>query len=343
MTLQQEAERFLARSPSPVSLPSPPMAPPLLAAETASSSQRVTMIWFHHIKSIEKRKEIVACGRAERVRGFCKPGFPGVIVLEGPTGASLAFVCAIRAMRWQAMEIRFDGPPPVGRAAEGKEGLPSPFVELEESGMGEAAALCAAADLLDEFKRAVLKLDPKLEPAHVLVGTPRAAGSRIEEGLEVPGERADILRECVVAIDHMNDRTGYMRILAKWATQLGLGGRLWYTVGRARQACDIVLVLHGTAEASKLFLQRLRAEHVDVNRAGKPCKERQATVLQPGEPLDGNRSALHGWAVAEYSQESDLHAQLLAEGLPEKLIASARNITTSRTSGAIVGRSRSKG
>ena len=29
----------------------------------------------------------------------------------------------------------------------------------------------------------------------------------------------------------MNDRSGYTRLLAKWADQLGVGGRLWYEVG----------------------------------------------------------------------------------------------------------------
>ena len=36
------------------------------------------LVWFHHIKSTAKRKTIVASARRLGVRGFSKPGFPGV-------------------------------------------------------------------------------------------------------------------------------------------------------------------------------------------------------------------------------------------------------------------------
>lgn len=35
------------------------------------------MVWFHHIKALEKRKFIVSRARDLGVRGYSKPGFPG--------------------------------------------------------------------------------------------------------------------------------------------------------------------------------------------------------------------------------------------------------------------------
>ena len=83
-------------------------------------------------------------------------------------------------------------------------------------------------------------------------------------------------------------------LLAKWTQQLGLGGRMFYAVGGGRQARQVVLVLHGLKDGLKAFVQRLRTENVDVNRAGKACKERQSTVVQQGAALTEPRSVLLG-------------------------------------------------
>lgn len=40
-------------------------------------------IWFHHIKAASKRKAIVAWGKELGVRGYSKPGFPGILLCEG--------------------------------------------------------------------------------------------------------------------------------------------------------------------------------------------------------------------------------------------------------------------
>ena len=170
------------------------------------------MIWFHHIKSLEKRKEIVATARASRLRGFCKPGFPGVIVAEGSEVECEVFVSALRGLRWQAMDVRWQQRLP----AAPDNRLPDPFVELGESAMGEAASLCDAAGLLAIFRSAVLKLDgdDNNNDSALLDVTDAAVESEQKE-------------ECVIFIDHMNDAPGYKKQLRKWSEQLGLdGGRL---------------------------------------------------------------------------------------------------------------------
>ena len=91
------------------------------------------------------------------LRGFSKPGFPGVVCCEGDEGACTYFVSSLRALRWQAMDVRYTQQMQEG-AQVGQ--LPAPFIELAESAMGEAAALCEAAGMLDAFRSAVLKLSP---------------------------------------------------------------------------------------------------------------------------------------------------------------------------------------
>ena len=41
------------------------------------------VLWFHHIKDLTKRKNIVGWANELEIRGFSKPGFPGVIICEG--------------------------------------------------------------------------------------------------------------------------------------------------------------------------------------------------------------------------------------------------------------------
>ena len=41
------------------------------------------LIWFHHILSTTKRKAIVKWAAELELGGFSKPGYPGVLIVEG--------------------------------------------------------------------------------------------------------------------------------------------------------------------------------------------------------------------------------------------------------------------
>jgi hypothetical protein len=62
----------------------PPGPPPRAAAPP--SPQACAIVWFHHIKSLEKRKFIVGQARGLGVRGYSKPGFPGGLAGAGVWG-----------------------------------------------------------------------------------------------------------------------------------------------------------------------------------------------------------------------------------------------------------------
>ena len=151
------------RAALPALRPADLAAPPPAASAASSAAPRPPtppslhgrrLIWFDHIKSLEKRKAIHAYARSARLAGFCKPGFPGVLAAEGDEAAVEDFVRRLRALRWQAMDVHFSestaDPPP--------RGLPLPFRELGEGAMGEAAAICTAANLEAVFKASILKV-----------------------------------------------------------------------------------------------------------------------------------------------------------------------------------------
>ena len=155
--------------------------------------------------------------------------------------------------------------------------------------MGEAASLCDAAGLLAIFRSAVLKLD----------GDDNNSDSALLDVTDAAVE-SEQKEECVIFIDHMNDAPGYTKQLRKWSEQLGLdGGRLLHTTPAKPSSTrreHIICVLHGNPDATKAFLQRLRTQMVDVDRSGRPCKERQATVRWQKPLL---RAPIEGWAVVE--------------------------------------------
>ena len=139
------------------------------------------------------------------------------------------------------------------------------------------------------------------------------------------------LHHAVVRIDHMNDSSGYVKKLRKWAAALGLAVRLFYAEeGRGADATatapatapadeddsddvppsggrveGVFVVLAGEDDAIGGFLARLRTEMVDVDSRGAKCRERKSEVLcrqRAGEVKAGERAvpAFAGFACAPY-------------------------------------------
>ena len=124
--------------------------------------------------------------------------------------------------------------------------------------MGEAAALCDAAGLLPMFRSAVLKLDANLDKDGAVPtarqgacacketsrsgAEGRACRSRCDRSTRASPVSAvagvadesspddEAMYETAVRIDHMNDRLGYVKLLSRWVSQLGLAARLWFSV-----------------------------------------------------------------------------------------------------------------
>jgi hypothetical protein len=63
----------------------------------------IILIWFHHLLSTTKRKSILAL---DSLRGISKPGYPGILVLQGPKDSLDEAITELKGMRWQAMQVR---------------------------------------------------------------------------------------------------------------------------------------------------------------------------------------------------------------------------------------------
>lgn len=84
-----------------------------------------------------------------------------------------------------------------------------------------------------------------------------------------------------IILDHINDTKKYFKALEKWSQQLQLSCLVFAkspTGEKGDRTRHVVLVIQSQDENSE-FLKRLKTENVDVNLAGKPCKERCSTTL----------------------------------------------------------------
>jgi len=72
-------------------------------ANTSQTPTIVVLIWFHHLLSLTKRKAILALSS---LRGVSKPGYPGVLVLQGHRDVVEDAIVELKGMKWQAMQVR---------------------------------------------------------------------------------------------------------------------------------------------------------------------------------------------------------------------------------------------
>ncbi|CAD7702784.1 unnamed protein product [Ostreobium quekettii] len=121
----------------------------------------VRVIWFHHIKSPTKRSHIVNWARELGLRGFSKPGYPGIVICEGSEEDVVEYVSRLRHLKWKAMQVRAETTTPLATPNDGEQ--PSDiwhfndreFLELGENGLSELATLCREAGLEEMFLSAL--------------------------------------------------------------------------------------------------------------------------------------------------------------------------------------------
>ena len=117
------------------------------------------LIWFHHIKAPSKRKAARVWAKELSLGGFVKPGYPGVIVIEGNLQDAEEYVKRLKQLTWKAMSVRVaeeEGERGDGEAS-GECGttvsplasrrLSSDFRELPENGLGEMGQALRQAGL----------------------------------------------------------------------------------------------------------------------------------------------------------------------------------------------------
>jgi hypothetical protein len=114
------------------------------------------------------------------------------------------------------------------------------------------------------------------ESSMISTSTEEVKVSQNEEG------RAGLYPETTtIILDHINDTKKYFKALEKWSQQLQLSCIVLAksaTGEKGDRTRHVIIVIQSQDENSE-FLKRLKTENVDVNMAGKPCKERCSTTL----------------------------------------------------------------
>ncbi|KAL4199825.1 hypothetical protein AMTRI_Chr03g53230 [Amborella trichopoda] len=113
------------------------------------------LIWFHHIKSPQKRKSILEWSKSHDIGGYLKSGYPGILVIEGEKSCIDAYVKQVQCLRWQAMSVRAEEEKevPSSSTLESSRRFPIEKIlavvkELEDhGGMSELGRYCKEANL----------------------------------------------------------------------------------------------------------------------------------------------------------------------------------------------------
>jgi hypothetical protein len=109
-------------------------------------------MWFHHIRSPQKKRSITSWAKELELAGVCRTGYPGVLVVEGTCSGCAEYVSRLRRLRWAAMAVRDEEP----IEAQALKGI---GVEMIDGGsMGEIATRMDAAGLGETFRRVIMKM-----------------------------------------------------------------------------------------------------------------------------------------------------------------------------------------
>lgn len=114
-------------------------------------------IWVHHITNIGRIKQIVHEAQQLNLGGYVKVGYPGVVIIEGPSHACDNFVTWIKGNKSRPGGFgRNWGHHVRGEITTKTRQLPETFCELEDD-MGSLGGLCKSFDLEEEFREYILQ------------------------------------------------------------------------------------------------------------------------------------------------------------------------------------------
>jgi hypothetical protein len=118
---------------------------------TTSSVLGRRMIYFHHILSTEKRQCISRWARVLRLSGFCKTGYPGLLLVEGAEEACVEYVAGLQRLRWKLMVVRGEERVPCPDGVDQHRCIPLGQGVLETDSSAAIADSCRSVGLHDFF------------------------------------------------------------------------------------------------------------------------------------------------------------------------------------------------
>eukprot|EP00980_Cylindrotheca_fusiformis_P007716 scaffold1637_cov108-Cylindrotheca_fusiformis.AAC.5 len=262
------------------------------------------LIYSHHIISKTKRADIKSLASNYRLTGYMKVGWPGLLIVEGLEEDCIAFYDDIRRWNWQYLVVRGEQQETIQTGSSTTDqhqqvvlaDAHRKFQEfLEVDDMSIVAQHCREVGLEALFRTSMKVYDNNNDT--ISTSTTR----------EYYG--------AMVHVDHMNNAKAYRKWIRKTSQETNcyvlIKQSLLSTTSK-NKSCDdvddnddnnkerpkiiIVGILGETKGQVSGFLKRWRTSKVDVDSRGKPCYERQMTVVVEGIiHNDPSSSIVDGW------------------------------------------------
>ena len=214
------------------------------------------MIYSHHIIGKQKRADMKHMAADLQLTGFIKIGWPGFMVIEGKEDDVQYFYDTIRRWQWQYLVLR-------GEMKDDRRLFP-PLQEVTDIAI--VANHCRQVGIESLFRTSMLKLQPKNAQQ-------QSAGAIACDTVE------ELQHGALIHVDHMNNAKGYRKWLAKTCRQQSVA----LVIRQCFETRPIIIVcLFGLQEGIAAVLQQWRCCNVDHDARGRPCRERQMTVLLQG-------------------------------------------------------------
>ena len=199
-----------------------------------------------------------------------KVGWPGLIIIEGNEEDCIAFYDEIRPMSWQYLVVRGEQQEVLRQGTIDAGRKFQSFEEVDD--MSIVAQHCREVGLEALFRTSMKLYDSSEDEA----GEPTSTS---------------VLLGALVHVDHMNDAKNYRKWLRKTGQDLDclVFIQQCYPNDDFAKRPWIIVCLVG--ENVSAFLKRWRTSRVDVDSKGRPCLERQMSVLLEGK-LESHEVAL---------------------------------------------------
>ena len=249
------------------------------------------LIYSHHIIAKRKRADLQQLARDLHMTGYIKIGWPGLIILEGTEADCQEFYDSIRSWSWQYLVVRGEMQETVANLESARR-----FTSFQEvSDMSTVANHCREVGLEALFRTSMK-----------VYSTENSEDSTVEEEVQLYG--------VLIHVDHMNNGKAYRKLLRKLALDLGVSIllRQCFPNQDYTKRPTILVGLLGRQEDCSGFLKQWRTRKVDVDSRGKPCLERQMTVLWQGQ-MESTVGSSECWSDEEDDQNINTTREKLVE------------------------------
>jgi hypothetical protein len=246
------------------------------------------LIYSHHIISKTKRRDIMDLARHNRLSGYMKIGWPGLLLIEGDEESCISFYDDIRPWAWKFLVVR-------GEQQEAVQDIDmsrkfNDFTETDD--MSVVANHCRSRGLEALFRTAM-----------------KVYGD--EEDTESTDET---MYGVMVHIDHTNNAKRYRKCLRNTSkessTRLLL--KQVYPNNDFSKRPFILGAVVGHKYQVQIFLKKWRTGLVDIDSLGKPCRERKMKVIIEGS-LDMSLVQNLDWEPMQSDQKVNISFETLCE------------------------------